>query len=82
MSGFSLHPDALTDLDEIWEYITADNPGAASRVVEEIHEAIRALAPFPQVGHTCRHVGHPDLCFILREPTCFCAPFTYLSSMA
>jgi toxin ParE1/3/4 len=51
MSGFVLHPDALTDLTEIWEYIAADNPGAADRVIEEIHEAIRALVPFPQLGH-------------------------------
>ncbi len=52
MSGFVLHPDALTDLNEIWEYIAADNPGAADRVLEEIHEAIGALAPFPQAGHS------------------------------
>jgi toxin ParE1/3/4 len=51
MSGFVLHPDALTDLSEIWEYIAADNPAAADRVIEEIYEAIRALVPFPQVGH-------------------------------
>ena len=48
MSGFVLHPDALTDLNEIWEFIAADSPGAADRVLEEIHEAIRALAPFPR----------------------------------
>jgi len=47
MSGFVLHPDALTDLTEIWEFIAADNPGAADRVLEEIQEAIRALLPFP-----------------------------------
>jgi plasmid stabilization system protein ParE len=35
MSGFVLHPDALTDLTEIWEFIAADNPGAADRVLEE-----------------------------------------------
>jgi toxin ParE1/3/4 len=52
MSGFVLHPEALTDLSEIWEYIAADNPGAADRFVEEIYDAIRALVPFPQVGHT------------------------------
>ena len=52
MSGFVLHPDALTDLNEIWEYIAADNPGAAGRVLKEIYEAIRALVPFPQVGHS------------------------------
>src|SRR2546422_662247 len=51
MSGFVLHPDALTDLNEIWEYIAADNLDAADRVLEEIHEAIRALVPYPQTGH-------------------------------
>ena len=51
MSGFVLHPEALADLDEIWEYIAADNPGAADGVLEEIYEAIRALVPFPQQGH-------------------------------
>ena len=52
MSGFVLHPAALTDLNEIWEFIAADNPGAADRVLGEIYEAIRALIPFPQVGHS------------------------------
>ncbi len=51
MSGFVLHPDVLTDLTEIWEYIATDNPDAADRVLEEIRDAIRALVPFPQVGH-------------------------------
>ena len=51
MSGFVLHPDALTDLNDIWEYIAANNLDAADRVLEEIYEAIRALVPFPQVGH-------------------------------
>jgi toxin ParE1/3/4 len=56
MSGFVLHPEALSDLDEIWEYIAADNPGAADRVLEEIYEAIQSLVPFPQQGH-----GRSDL---------------------
>jgi plasmid stabilization system protein ParE len=51
MSGFVLHPDALADLTEIWEFIAADNPSAADRVIEEIYEAIRALVPFPLLGH-------------------------------
>jgi hypothetical protein len=25
MSGYAFHPDARGDLDEIWDYITADN---------------------------------------------------------
>ena len=56
MSGFVLHPEALADLSEIWEFIAADNPDAADRVVEEIHQAIRALVPFTQLGHS-----RPDL---------------------
>jgi plasmid stabilization system protein ParE len=51
MRGFVLHPDALTDLNEIWEYIAADNLDAADRVLEEIYEAIRALVPYPLADH-------------------------------
>lgn len=51
MSGFVLHPDAYTDLEEIWEYIAADNQDAADRVLEEIYQAIRALVPLPHQGH-------------------------------
>ncbi len=51
MSGFVLHPDALADLEEIWEFIAVDSLSAADRVLEEIHEAIRGLVPFPQMGH-------------------------------
>src|SRR5271156_2745168 len=56
MSGFVLHPQAYTDLEEIWEYIAADNLDAADRVREEIHEAIQSLVPFPHIGHS-----RPDL---------------------
>ena len=38
MTGFVLHPEAYTDLDEIWEYIAADNLIAADRVLEEVLE--------------------------------------------
>jgi plasmid stabilization system protein ParE len=56
MSEFVLHPQAYTDLDEIWEYIAADSLDAADRVREEIYEAIQSLVPFPYVGHS-----RPDL---------------------
>jgi len=29
MSGYAFHPDAFTDLNEIWEYIAEDNIDAA-----------------------------------------------------
>jgi len=56
MSEFVLHPDAVKDLDEIWEYIAIDNLDAADRVREEIYEAIQSLVPFPYIGHS-----RPDL---------------------
>ena len=51
MSGYQLHPEAYTDLDAIREYIAEDNPAAAARVMIDIFDAIRGLAPFPQKGH-------------------------------
>jgi plasmid stabilization system protein ParE len=56
MSKFVLHPEAYADLDEIWEYIAADNLDAADRVLDEIHQAITSLVRFPQSGH-----ARPDL---------------------
>ncbi len=56
MNGFCLHPEAYTDLDEIWEFIAAENHDAADRVVEEIYEKIRRLVRFPRQGHK-----RPDL---------------------
>ena len=56
MTQYAFHPDARDDLDQIWDYIAADNPDAADRVITEILEAIRAVVPFPHSGHR-----RPDL---------------------
>ena len=56
MSGFVLHPEAVADLEEIWEFIAAESSEAANRVVEEIYEAIGSLVRFPKMGHV-----RPDL---------------------
>src|ERR1700693_4124725 len=56
MSGFVLHPDAYTDLEEIWEYISADSLDAADHVREEIYDAFQSLAASPYIGHS-----RPDL---------------------
>jgi plasmid stabilization system protein ParE len=56
MTGYDFHPEARFDLAEIWEFIRADSLDAADRVIAQILAAIRALAPFPNVGHK-----RPDL---------------------
>ena len=49
--GFELHPGAIQDITEIWEFIADDNPLAARRVREDILDAIRKLVPLPHLGH-------------------------------
>lgn len=56
MTGCAFHPDAVTDLEETWEYIAAHSVGAADRLLSEIHQALEALAAFPHQGHK-----RPDL---------------------
>ena len=48
MTGYDFHPEARVDLDEIWEFIRADNLDAADRVIAEILSAIRALRFLPR----------------------------------
>lgn len=56
MSEFVLHPEAVKDLEEIWDYIAAENLEAADRVLAEIYDTIKSLVPFPYIGHI-----RPDL---------------------
>src|SRR5215469_12876226 len=65
MTGYSFHPEALVDLDEIWEFIRVDNPDAADRTIAESLSAIRGLAPFPNRGHKRSDLTSRPLRFIL-----------------
>lgn len=56
MITYDFHPEVRGDLDEIWDFIGADNPEAADRLIAEIVDAIDALVSFPRVGHK-----RPDL---------------------
>ena len=51
--SFYLLPEAARDITEIWEFIAADNLGAATRFRQEIFEALELLGAFPHQGH-CR----------------------------
>jgi len=51
MTGYEFHPEAVLDLDEIWEFIGADSLDAADRIVAEIISKIRSLVLFPRQGH-------------------------------
>jgi plasmid stabilization system protein ParE len=65
MTGYDFHPEARFDLDEIWEFIRADNLNAADRMIAEILSGIRALVPFPGKGHRRPDLTSRPLRFIL-----------------
>ena len=51
MREFELHPQALADVEEIWDYIAQDNLAAADRLVDELFEAFAGLAAMPEKGY-------------------------------
>lgn len=65
MVTYDFHPEVRADLDEIWQFIAADNPDAADRMIAEIIEAIDNLVPFPRVGHRRPDLTSRPLRFIL-----------------
>lgn len=46
--------EAAEWLEAIYDYIAEDNPSAAAKVVNEIHERVRLLAAHPRMGHKLR----------------------------
>ena len=52
---------ALDELEDIGQYIAADSPRAAVRVVEHIREKARLLQDFPAVGRGTPAEGVRDL---------------------
>ena len=50
MSQYRISAEARSDLDEIWDYITADNSEAADRLLRLLVSKIRTLASVPEMG--------------------------------
>ncbi|SPE33878.1 Plasmid stabilization system [Acidobacteriia bacterium SbA2] len=65
MVTYDFHPEVRADLDEIWQFIAADNPDAADRMIAGIVEAIDNLVPFPGAGHRRQDLTSRPLRFIL-----------------
>jgi plasmid stabilization system protein ParE len=51
--------EAIYWLKEIHQYIVADNPVAAQRVVQSIYEKVQILRRLPEMGY--RYQRYPDL---------------------
>jgi antitoxin ParD1/3/4/toxin ParE1/3/4 len=51
MTPFVLTPAATHDLEEIWDYLAAENRKAAEQVLNKVQAAMRKLARTPGMGH-------------------------------
>ena len=60
MTPYSIAPLAQADLDEIWEYVAADNPPAADRLVDTFLDKFLLLAKRPLLGELRSDLA-PDL---------------------
>ena len=61
MVTYDFHPEVRVDLDEIWQFIAANNPDAADRLIAEIVDAIDALVLSPASATNAR-TSLPALC--------------------
>ena len=51
MTPYILAPEALQDLQELWDYIATENLDAADRIIDTLFAAFERLAAMPGLGH-------------------------------
>jgi len=51
MTSYILAPEALQDLQELWDYIATENLDAADHVIDTLFAAFERLAAMPGLGH-------------------------------
>lgn len=56
MRSYKLTDQAEQDLNEIWDFIAADNPSAADSLIDKFFESMDSLAEMPAMGRE-----RPDL---------------------
>jgi plasmid stabilization system protein ParE len=54
---------ARRDLEGIIEYLAAESPSAAARVLQEIEDALEKLLAFPEMGHRRKDLTPRPLLF-------------------
>ena len=50
-------PRAIRDVDDIWLHIAADDPAAATRMIERLAAGVARLADFPESGRARPEIG-------------------------
>lgn len=63
MAAYVLSPDALQDLQDIWDYVALDNENAADQLEDDFFSAFEKLARQPRMGHTRKDLTERDVRF-------------------
>ena len=63
MSVYVLSPDALQDLQDIWDFIARDSENAADQLEDAFFNAFEKLARRPGMGHTRTDLTDRDVRF-------------------
>jgi toxin ParE1/3/4 len=50
-------PEAISDLDAIWDYIARDSVLAADRMLDQLHERFVLLSDNPEIGELQPHLA-------------------------
>jgi plasmid stabilization system protein ParE len=68
MADYRFTPEAEADLTEIWIYIARNNPEAADRVENSIHDACAPLSRAPNTGQVRRDFARLPVRFWTVQP--------------
>jgi plasmid stabilization system protein ParE len=68
MDEYQLTPEAISDLFEIWNFISHDNPEAADRVEQAILRACHLMADSPLAGRVRRDLTSLSVRFWVVHP--------------
>jgi toxin ParE1/3/4 len=74
MSSYSFSDEALEDINNICEYITRQNPKAASRLFDAIRAKCKAVANFPNMGKSYSKLSPGLRGFIVEDYIVFYYP--------
>ncbi len=74
MSNYRVSPAARHDLDEIWDFIARDNPGAADNLLDELSERFRLISANKNIGATRSGFGEDIRIFPFNAYSIFYSP--------
>jgi toxin ParE1/3/4 len=63
MSAYLLSPEALLDLQDIWDFIALDNVNTADQLQDKFFDTFEKLGRRPHIGHVRRDFSARDVRF-------------------